>query len=136
MMKTLRLRTGSSSRTDNSPSGNLSTEHTPRRAPISTATLVASATLALPAKIVKSSFIVCPLKQWIVGSGQWAVLISWLPTIHYPLSTAHCPLRPPAIKMCAPSEEGFGGFHQCLRQRRVGVDAQFEVGSDGPHLDG
>jgi hypothetical protein len=61
MIKTSRPRTGSSKRTDSSPSGNLSTEHAPSRAPISTATLVANATFALPAKIVKLLFIVYSL---------------------------------------------------------------------------
>src|SRR5262245_17078893 len=127
MMKTWRPRTGSSSRTDSSPSGNLSTEHAPSRAPISTATLVASATLALPAKMVKSSFIFFP--RWILHcvflmKNRTYRTYRTYGTSHksyksyksYKSHSSHS-RSSPAIKMCASSEEGFGGFHQGLRER-------------------
>src|SRR5215475_151391 len=122
MMKTPRPRTGSSSRTDNSPSGKRSTEHAPSRAPISTATLVASATLALPAKMVKSSFIFFP--RWILHCVFLMKNRTYGTSYKSYKSHSSHSRSSPAIKMCASSEEGFGGFHQGLRERRVGVDAQ------------
>src|SRR5215475_1156613 len=38
--------------------------------------------------------------------------------------------------MSALSEKALGGFHQSFRERRMGMYAQFEVGSDCPHFDG
>src|SRR5436309_10286819 len=56
-MKTSRPRTGSSSLTDVSPSGNRSTSHAPGRTPSSRATARAKSGLAVPAKIVRASVI-------------------------------------------------------------------------------
>src|SRR5262245_25671511 len=73
-MKISRPRTGSSSRTEISPSGNRSTAHAPSWTPTSRATLAARRLLAVPVKIV-NSFAIGHLpsarrlfSQWIVSA--------------------------------------------------------------------
>src|SRR5215210_6690192 len=40
------------------------------------------------------------------------------------------------VDVCGLAEEHFRGFHHGLRERRMRVDAQLQVGGVGAHLDG